>query len=80
MLSLAILEYIYCNKVTLNEDLALKVAELSDKYMMAELTKLCDNYLAQQSITIYNVSVKKKKALQLNLPQLEASVVKFFGL
>ena len=40
------LQYIYCNEVELNEDLALSLISLADEYGLVELKDICGEFLS----------------------------------
>lgn len=44
----ALLEFIYCNEVKLNQNLALELLEACDKYSFSELKKVCESFLVLQ--------------------------------
>ncbi len=43
----AMLEYIYCNKIEMNEDLALELLEPADKFLLSDLRDGCERFLVQ---------------------------------
>jgi len=43
----AILEYIYCNKIELNEDLALELLEPADRFLLSDLRDGCEKFLVK---------------------------------
>jgi len=47
-LSIALLQYIYCNEVELDEQLALDLIPTVDEYVMKGLKGLCEKYLCKQ--------------------------------
>ena len=44
-LLLAILEYIYCNEIVLDEKLAMELIPQADEYLLHSLTEICENFL-----------------------------------
>ena len=46
--AIAILQYIYCNEVELDEQLALDLIPVVDEYVMKGLKGLCEKYLCKQ--------------------------------
>ncbi len=45
---LALIEFIYCNEVALNEDFAYDLLDLSNKYAFKELRKGCELFLSKR--------------------------------
>ena len=45
---IAILQYVYCNEVELDEQLALDLIPIIDEYLMKGLKGLCEKYLCKQ--------------------------------
>jgi len=43
----AMLEYIYCNKIELNEDLALELLEPADRFLLSDLRDGCEKFLVK---------------------------------
>ena len=41
------LEYIYCNKIELNEDLALELLEPADRFLLSDLRDGCEKFLVK---------------------------------
>ncbi len=48
------MEYIYCDELKLDEDLALELLIVADKYLLGRLKTLCEKYLVHR-ITVENV-------------------------
>jgi len=67
---LALIEFIYCNEVTLNEDLAYDLLDLSNKYSFKELRKGCELFLSKR-IRQDNYAKLAKIANLLQLQTLE---------
>ena len=72
----AALEYIYCEEVKLNEDLTLELLELSEKFMLAELQIMCEEYLSE-SLSLDNFIDTAKRINCLDVKYLRVSVSKF---
>jgi len=53
-LSLELLEFLYCNEVTLDQDIALSLLKLSEEYSLPLLKKKCAQFLAKE-LTVLNV-------------------------
>src|SRR3712207_398464 len=73
---LALLEFIYCNKVTVTRDLAQELLILSDKYSFVELRNACEKYYANK-LTVENFVETANMAEELNATQLIDAVVEF---
>lgn len=73
---IALLEFIYCNQVGLDEDLALDLLEVSDKYSFTELSRVCEVFLGQQ-LNSQNYVKLAHAAEKLQANDLRKSVIAF---
>lgn len=75
-LYLALLEYIYCGSVEINEDIAWDVLQEADKYSLPGLKVICEDFLASQ-ITVENVVHTINMAEKFEANNLRNSALKY---
>jgi len=73
---IAILEYIYCDKINLTESLAIELIILADMYFLPNLKADCENYLSAK-LTVENFVKVMKVAETADSEKLEKKVVSF---
>lgn len=73
---LALLEFIYNDKINLSEELALDLLELADKYSFEELKVICEKFLAA-NITTSNLFTLANKAEFFSCQKLKNAVFEF---
>ena len=82
MCILALLEFIYCDEIELNEKLALDLFKLCDKYSLADLKGICEKFLSKcitldNFVEVINVAEKfggselQDKAIEYGIEHLE---------
>ena len=74
--SIALLEYIYSEKIDLTEALALDLLELADKYAFEELKVLCERFLSE-NITTQNIFRLANTAEFFSCQKLKNAVFEF---
>ena len=73
---IALLEFIYSNKVELNETLALDLLNAADKYLMKDLKYLCEEFLSQ-NLSLRNIVNLAQIAEAEDLSMLRKAITKF---
>jgi hypothetical protein len=73
---LALLEFIYTDKINLSEELALDLLELADKYSFEELKVICEKFLSA-NITTSNLFTLANKAEFFSCQKLKNAVFEF---
>ncbi len=74
--SIAILEYIYCDKIALTEPLAMELIILADMYFLSKLKEDCEKYLSEKLVVANFVQIMKV-AQTADSAKLENRVVNF---
>ena len=68
------LEYVYCDSMNLDEDVALELLVTLDKYSISKLQARCENFLCG-SLTVDNVVKIAKVTESVNNGVLKAAIV-----
>jgi len=75
-LLLAILEFIYCDTVNLDEELAMELVGLADTFLLPKLKEACESYLSL-NLRAENVLKISKRAEAVSAKKLEENVIAF---
>ena len=70
------LEFIYTNRMQLDEDLALDLLEVADKYLLKDLKALCEKFLSE-NIRLENLESFANLAESLDLSILRKGIIAF---
>ena len=73
---IGLLEYIYCDEVSLKEPTAMELLQIADKYCVAPLKALCEQFLGK-CLTAENVIELGILADKVEAKELEKMIIKF---
>ena len=75
----AMLEYIYCNKIEMNEDLALELLEPADKFLLSDLRDACERFL-DECLDLENFVKIFKKTADIETNLLKERIEEFISM
>jgi len=72
----AILEFIYCDEITFNEESAFELIGLADRFYLPKLKEACENYISLK-LRVENVLKVANTSKTVNSKKLEDDLIKF---